>query len=452
MRRSVLYVVTEPWYFANHRLDHAKALMADGFDVHVATRDGDRHDELVAAGCTVHRLELDRGAGGALSLLREARAVRRIVRTVRPSVVHAVALKPVAICLSLLASRRRPALVLSVNGLGLSAADGGARLELIRRVIAAAGGRPRVELLFQTLADRDAVLGRRRGGVVVPGVGVDLAAFARVEPAPRPPTRVVYLGRAVVSKGLTDLVDAVADDPVSGVEVHVYCTFDDSSPGTLDAGQIERIRACPGVVLHPPTREPALALAGAHAAILPSRAGEGVSKFVLEALACGRPVLISAESGSGEVIEAGVTGLVFPAQDTAATTSDAAVSAAAEIAAAPELFSFPEDCTSELLAAAPTYLREACKTVGEGADRVAPATAAPFHMTTTRVASNIRRGPDTRYPVLTTAAPGTRLQLVGYTRSRGYVWYLTNFGGWIRADLVSEAPDHLPLVPPDQIS
>jgi len=98
----------------------------------------------------------------------------------------------------------------------------------------------------------------------------------------------------------------------------VYCTFDDSSPGTLDAGQIERIRACPGVVLHPPTREPALALAGAHAAILPSRAGEGVSKFVLEALACGRPVLISAESGSGEVIEAGVTGLVFPAQDTAA--------------------------------------------------------------------------------------------------------------------------------------
>ncbi|MCB0049667.1 MAG: hypothetical protein KDE24_09015, partial [Caldilinea sp.] len=81
--------------------------------------------------------------------------------------------------------------------------------------------------------------------------------------------------------------------------------------------------------------------------------------------------------------------VILPA--TAQDTSDAAVSAPAEVAAAPELFSFPEDCTSELLAAAPTYLREACKTVDEGADRVAPATAAPFHMTTTRVASNIRR-------------------------------------------------------------
>ncbi len=142
-----------------------------------------------------------------------------------------------------------------------------------------------------------------------------------------------------------------------------------------------------------------------------------------------------------------------------ATAQDTAGAAPAAVAGEPvagsggaEAFSFPEDCTSELLAAAPVYLREACKTVGAGADRVAPATAAPFHMTTTRVASNIRRGPDTRYPVLTTAAPGTRIQLVGYTRSRGYVWYLTNFGGWIRADLVTEAPDHLPLVPPDQIS
>ena len=140
------------------------------------------------------------------------------------------------------------------------------------------------------------------------------------------------------------------------------------------------------------------------------------------------------------------------AQDTAGASPAAVAGEPAESNGGVEVFSFPEDCTSELLTAAPVYLREACKTVGVGTDRVAPATAAPFHMTTTRVASNIRRGPDTRYPVLTTAAPGTRIQLVGYTRSRGYVWYLTNFGGWIRADLVSEAPDHLPLVPPDQIS
>ena len=70
------------------------------------------------------------------------------------------------------------------------------------------------------------------------------------------------------------------------------------------------------------------------------------------------------------------------------------MSAPAEVAAARNSFRFRR-IASELLAAAPTYLREACKTVDEGADRVAPATAAPFHMTTARVASNVRRGPDT---------------------------------------------------------
>ncbi len=144
------------------------------------------------------------------------------------------------------------------------------------------------------------------------------------------------------------------------------------------------------------------------------------------------------------------------AQDTGDAVPAAAASAPDNAVRAPAggapLFEFPADCATDLLAQAPTYLREACKTVDPGADRTAVATAAPFHLTTTRVASNIRSGPDTRYPVLTTAAPGTRIQLVGYTRSRGHVWYRTNFGGWIRGDLVTDAPDHLPLVPPDQIS
>jgi uncharacterized protein YraI len=76
----------------------------------------------------------------------------------------------------------------------------------------------------------------------------------------------------------------------------------------------------------------------------------------------------------------------------------------------------------------------------------------PYAVTTTRVASNIRSGPDTRFPVLTTTPPGARVQLVGYTISRGYVWYLTNFGGWIRSDLLTESPLYLPMVGDEEMS
>ena len=76
-RPAVLYVVTEPWYFVNHRLDHAKALLADGFEVHVATRPGNRWEEITAAGCVPHEIGISRGSGSLRTWVNELRAVRR---------------------------------------------------------------------------------------------------------------------------------------------------------------------------------------------------------------------------------------------------------------------------------------------------------------------------------------------------------------------------------------
>lgn len=310
---SVMYLVTEPWYFANHRLDHAKALLAAGFDVHVATRRGERWDELVAAGLVVHEVELARGSGSVAAWWAEMRAVRRLVREQRPDVVHAVALKPLAIALSLLPMWRRPSLILGVNGLGISATESGRRMKVIRWVIRAASRVPRVTLLFQTRADQRAL--GEAPGTVIPGVGVDADRFRPAERPVAPPTVVAYLGRAVASKGLTDLADACDLGGLDGVELHLYCANDPTSPGALTEADLDRLRRTPGITLHAPTSQPQEVLGRAHGAILPSRAGEGVSKFVLEALACGTPVLLSAESGSGEVITPGETGLVFTAAD-----------------------------------------------------------------------------------------------------------------------------------------
>jgi curved DNA-binding protein CbpA len=115
-------------------------------------------------------------------------------------------------------------------------------------------------------------------------------------------------------------------------------------------------------------------------------------------------------------------------------------------------FVFPGDCTLARLETAPAYFREACKTLEHNPQMTMPAPVRPYAVTTTRVASNIRSGPDTRFPVLTTTPPGARVQLVGYTISRGYVWYLTNFGGWIRSDLLTEAPLYLPMIGAEEMS
>lgn len=107
---------------------------------------------------------------------------------------------------------------------------------------------------------------------------------------------------------------------------------------------------------------------------------------------------------------------------------------------------FPDDCTAPQAVHSPLYFQEACKTLAGQVGSAMPDAVHTFALTTTRVASNIRSGPDTRFPVLTTAPPGARLQLVGYTVSRGYVWFVTNFGGWVRSDLLTDAPMYLPMI------
>jgi glycosyltransferase involved in cell wall biosynthesis len=173
----------------------------------------------------------------------------------------------------------------------------------------------RVELLFQTEADRRMIVGSRTTGVVIPGVGVDTVRFIPGGLLPSPPYVIVYLGRAVQSKGLTDLALAVADRPVENIELHLYCALDISSPGSLTAEEMTQIKTSQGITVHEPTSDPAAVLGRSHGAILPSRAGEGVSKFVLEALACGLPVLLSAQSGSAEVVDPPRTGLAFQGGD-----------------------------------------------------------------------------------------------------------------------------------------
>ena len=113
---TVLYVVTEDWYFRNHRLAHATLLKDAGFDVHLATRSSSAAAAVSAAGVSIHELSLGRSSLSPLSTVNELLALRRIVRDVQPDIVHAVALKPVLLCMLLMPLSRRPRLILAISG------------------------------------------------------------------------------------------------------------------------------------------------------------------------------------------------------------------------------------------------------------------------------------------------------------------------------------------------
>ena len=61
-------------------------------------------------------------------------------------------------------------------------------------------------------------------------------------------------------------------------------------------------------------------LAGSHVAVLPSY-GEGLPKTLLEAAACGRPIVATDVAGCREVVHHGGNGLLVPARDAPALSN-----------------------------------------------------------------------------------------------------------------------------------
>jgi colanic acid/amylovoran biosynthesis glycosyltransferase len=154
-------------------------------------------------------------------------------------------------------------------------------------------------------------------------MGVDCAtlAFRPRHAAEGEPVRCLSVGRLVEKKGFADAVDAVARAAAAGVPVR----YDIVGDGPLRATLQQRIdgHGAGGTIrlLGSRTRdEVADLLAGAHVFLAPSVTAsdgdqEGIPVSIMEAMACGLPVLSTHHSGIPELVLDGETGFLVPERD-----------------------------------------------------------------------------------------------------------------------------------------
>src|SRR4029079_9661379 len=94
---TLLYLVTEDWYFLSHRLPMALAAQREGYDVHVATHVVSDGPAIKSYGFKLHPLNWRRGSTNPLAGLVIIREVRKLYRPLAPDIVHHVALEPAII-------------------------------------------------------------------------------------------------------------------------------------------------------------------------------------------------------------------------------------------------------------------------------------------------------------------------------------------------------------------
>ena len=142
-----------------------------------------------------------------------------------------------------------------------------------------------------------------------------------MKPLPEPPGPVTvgFVGRLLDDKGVAVLVRAHERLRQRGLHVRTLLAGapDPSNPASIPAATLAEWRKREGLELLGHVTDIAGFWARTHIAVLPSRR-EGLPKSLLEAAACGRPIVATDVPGCREVARPDVNALLVPVDDDAA--------------------------------------------------------------------------------------------------------------------------------------
>lgn len=323
-RPTVLFLVTEDWFFVSHFLPMARAAAESGFAVVVVTRVRSHRAPIEATGAHVVPLEAERKSLNPLAILGTVRAIRRILAAEKPDILHCIALRSIilgGVAARLAGVTRR---VYALTGLGFLGArrDGLGRMAraLIRGLVRGPLDGPGTRFLFEN-EDDPRLLGLDPADpakvTIVGGAGVDPAHYAAAPLPPRPPLKVAVVARMLWSKGIDLAVEATRRARRAGadVELSLYGAPDPSNPKAVPEATLRAWASEPGIAWHGPTRDVAAVWRAHHVCCLPSRGGEGLPRTLLEGAVCGRAVLTTDVPGCRTLVRDGREGLVVPPDD-----------------------------------------------------------------------------------------------------------------------------------------
>ncbi len=319
---KILFLATEDWFVHSHFLPLLRRAQADGFEVVVAARDSGA----LAAVTDVRVIDTPfaRGSMRPWHIARQIAHLRDLLAREAPSVVHAIALKPMV--LLALSRHREAGAVFALTGRGYL----GVRRSLwtlfvndwLRSIVRAALRQPRAILLVENTVDRD-WLGAdlEAQTLIMPGAGVDLAAFTPTRPPDTGPVVIGVVARLIWTKGIDLPVEAVQRLRERGEDVvlRIAGDVDRESPEAVSVAEIDRWRGIAGVEVLGRVDDVSVFWGRAHIACLPSRGGEGLPRSLLEAAACARPIVTTDAPGCRDFVSADI-GFVTPRDDVTTLT------------------------------------------------------------------------------------------------------------------------------------
>lgn len=313
--KKILILANDTTYVYNSRDQLLDYLVKTGNEVVVVSKLLSLQEELKALGCRL--IDVDTGRRGTnpihdLSLLKK---YRMILKEEQPDMVLGFNIKP-NIYGGFACKRLKIPFFVNITGLGTALEKPGLLSFLVIQLYKLSLSK--AACVFFQNTDNQAfftkhnILTKSTETCLLPGSGVNLQRYQLM---PYPTSETIHflcVARLMKQKGI-DLYLAAAKEISQLTQPTVFhlCGFCDD-PAYLE--MVEEAEEAGYVKYHGEQKEMEPYYAQAHCVVLPSFS-EGMSNVLLEAAACGRPIITSDRSGCKETVDAGISGFVVPVED-----------------------------------------------------------------------------------------------------------------------------------------
>lgn len=316
---TLLFVVTEEWYFRSHRMDLALAAASAGYDVHVACRTY-KGSDFQENELHFHSIDWAR-SDSLIQGLKSIGPLQKLISTLEPDIVHNVSLKPILLG-SAAALFSKAQVVNAVTGLGLAFSSNHLKFKVLTLIVivflSVMNLLKKPFFIFQNTDDKTRL--NRMGALtaerveIIRGSGVNTQVFRySIEPE----TATVCISvvcRMLYLKGVADLVEA-SDILLSRDIAHTLLLTgapDPENPSSIDEDTLNAWNQKPQIRWQGQIDDVYSILTMSHISALASHGGEGLPKSLLEAASVGRPLIATDVPGNREIVKPDINGLLVP--------------------------------------------------------------------------------------------------------------------------------------------